>query len=48
MTQDVESFLAARDELKKYKIFRNSDAHYLQDMREASAFIEDISELFGG
>ena len=29
---------------------RNSDAHYLQDMREAEAFlnISDISELFGG
>ena len=50
MTQDVEAFLGAREELKKYNIYRNSDAHYLQDMREAEAFlnISDISELFGG
>lgn len=50
MTQDVDAFLSARDELKKYNIYRNSDAHYLQDMREAEAFlnISDISELFGG
>ena len=50
MTEDVNSFLSAREELKKYNIYRNSDAHYLQDMREAEAFlnISDISELFGG
>lgn len=50
MTQDVDAFLAAREELKIYNIYRNSDAHYLQDMREAEAFlsISDISELFGG
>lgn len=50
MTEDVEAFLAAREELKIYNIYRNSDAHYLQDMREAEAFlnISDISELFGG
>lgn len=50
MTEDVDAFLSAREELKKYNIYRNSDAHYLQDMREAEAFlnISDISELFGG
>ena len=48
MTQDVESYLAAREELKKYRIFRNSDAHYLQDIATPNAYIEDISELFGG
>ena len=50
MTEDVDSFLAARDELQKYNIYRNSDAHYLQDMREAEAYLDisDVSELFGG
>lgn len=50
MTLDVDSYLAAREELKIYNIFRNSDAHYLQDMKEAEAFlsISDVSELFGG
>ncbi len=48
MTQDVESYLAAREELKKYKIFRNSDAHYLQDIATPEAYLRDISELFGG
>ena len=50
MTEDVDSFLAARDELIKYNIYRNSDAHYLQDMREAEAYLDisDVSELFGG
>ena len=50
MTQDVDAFLSSREELKAYNIYRNSDAHYLQDMREAEAFlnISDISELFGG
>ena len=48
MTQDVESYLAARNELKKYRIFRNSDAHYLQDIATASAYLDSISELFGG
>lgn len=50
MTEDVESYLKARDELKIYNIFRNSDAHYLQDMREAEACLDisEVSELFGG
>lgn len=48
MTQDVESYLAAREELKKYRIFRNSDAHYLQDMQAPDAYLNDLSELFGG
>lgn len=48
MTQDVDSFLTAREELKKYRIFRNSDAHYLQDIATAGAYINDLSELFGG
>ena len=48
MTEDVESYLAAREELLKYRIFRNSDAHYLQDMLPAKAYLNDLSELFGG
>lgn len=48
MTEDVESFLTARNELKKYKIFRNSDAHYLQDIASRGAYLNDLSELFGG
>ena len=50
MTQDVDAFLSSREELKAYNIYRNSDAHYLQDMREAEAFLKvsDVSELFGG
>ena len=47
MTEDVESYLAARDELKKYRIFRNSDAHYLQDIATPGAYLNDLSELFG-
>lgn len=48
MTEDVDSYLAAREELKKYKIFRNSDAHYLQDIATPNAYLNDLSELFGG
>jgi len=48
MTEDVESYLAAREELKKYRIFRNSDAHYLQDIATPGAYLNDLSELFGG
>ena len=48
MTEDVESYLAAREELLKYKIFRNSDAHYLQDIATPGAYLKDLSELFGG
>lgn len=48
MTEDVDSYLAAREELKKYKIFRNSDAHYLQDIATPNAYLKDLSELFGG
>ena len=48
MTEDVESYLAAREELRKYRIFRNSDAHYLQDIAAPNAYLSDMSELFGG
>ena len=47
-TTDLESYLQARSDLKKYKVFRNSDAHYLENisMKDACLDIEDISELF--
>ena len=50
MTEDVDAFLSSREELKIYNIYRNSDAHYLQDMREAEAVlnVSDVLELFGG
>lgn len=48
--EDLESYLENRPELRKYFIFRNSDAHYLGDISEKKFFIdvENISELFGG
>ena len=48
MTQDVEAFLAARNELTKYRIFRNSDAHYLADIAQAEAYLaeENVSDIF--
>lgn len=47
-TLDVDAYLASRPELGKYKIFRNSDAHYLQDIAMAEAFldVEDIADIF--
>lgn len=45
---DVEAYLAARNELKKYNVFKNSDAHYLEDISIKDAFLklESIDELF--
>lgn len=40
-TADLTSYLAARPELSKYKIFRNSDAHYLQDISVAEAYLDE-------
>ncbi len=44
----LEDYLTARPELRKYGIFRNSDAHYLEDISLQDAFldIEDILEIF--
>ncbi len=42
-TADLPAYLAARPELSKYKIFRNSDAHYLQDISMAEAFLDEKS-----
>lgn len=47
-TTDVESYLNARKDLRKYNIFRNSDAHYLGDISIKEAFldIDDIKDIF--
>ena len=44
----LEDYLSARPELRKYEIFRNSDAHYLEDISLNDTFLEakDISEIF--
>ena len=46
--EDLDAYLCSRPELKKYKIFRNSDAHYLADIAEKNSYIDckNISELF--
>lgn len=48
MTQDLEAYLAARPELSKFGIFRNSDAHNLADIAQAEAYLatEHISDIF--
>ena len=45
---DLEAYLDNRQELKKYTIFRNSDAHYLQDIAQKDAYIdcENIKTIF--
>ena len=47
-TTDLQSYLQARSDLKKYKVFRNSDAHYLENMSMKDAFldIDDIKDLY--
>ncbi len=47
-TEDLAAYLTARPELARYKIFRNSDAHYLADISVAEAFIEveNIQDIF--
>lgn len=48
--EDIESYLDSRSELKKYKVFRDSDAHYLGDISERINYfdIDNIDELFNG
>lgn len=48
--EDLSAYLSSRPDLLGYKIFRNSDAHYLADIAEKNAHIDfsNISELFGG
>ena len=47
-TTDIESYLNARADLRRYNIFRNSDAHYLGDISIKEAFldIDDIKDIF--
>lgn len=46
--EDVSLYIESRSELAKYKIFRNSDAHYLKDIseREERLDILSASEIF--
>lgn len=45
---DLESYLDDRKELKKYRIFRNSDAHYLENISQGNECLDcnSVSELF--
>ncbi len=45
---DVKAYLDSREDLKAYKVFRNSDAHYLQDISIKEAFIDadNVLEIF--
>ena len=45
---DVDAYLESRPDLKKYSIFRNSDAHYLEDLTQEHAFldIDSANEIF--
>lgn len=38
--EDIESYLANRPDLKKYNIFRNSDAHYLENISQKESHID--------
>lgn len=44
----LEDYLSARPELRKYEIFRNSDAHYLEDISLNDTFlnVDDVLEIF--
>lgn len=44
----VEDYLNQRPDLRGYKIFRNSDAHYLENIaqRDEALDINDVNELF--
>lgn len=46
--EDVKAYLDSREDLKGYNIFRNSDAHYLQDIsiKDASIDADDVLEIF--
>lgn len=39
-TTDLPAYLESRPELKRYRVLRNSDAHYLDKISEKSAFLE--------
>lgn len=48
-TTDITAYLESRPELKKYKILRNSDAHYLENISMGDAFLdfENAFDIFG-
>lgn len=48
--ENLEAYLERRPELLKYNIFRNSDAHYLENISQRNAFLEteNISDIFEG
>ncbi|MDD6735108.1 MAG: PHP domain-containing protein [Clostridiales bacterium] len=52
-TADLAAYIDSRPELAKYKVLRNSDAHYLGDIAQRDAFLEaggirDIFRILGG
>ena len=49
-TTDLTAYLESRPELKKYRILRNSDAHYLDQLSERDAFLDtdNAFNLFKG
>ena len=50
LVEDTDAYLSSRPELRKYKILRDSDAHYLQDISPKEAYLDfdDINMLFEG
>ena len=48
-TTDVSSYLESRPELSMYKLLRNSDAHYLENISEREEFLEleNVFDIFG-
>lgn len=46
--EDLESYLSNRPDLKKYRVLRNSDAHYLENISQRDAYLEceSISDIF--
>jgi len=49
-TEDVKAFLDGRPELLKYKVLRNSDAHYLEHIsqKDASLNLDNAFDIFKG
>ena len=50
LVEDTGAYMDSRPELQKYKILRDSDAHYLQDISPKEAYLDfdDINMLFEG
>ncbi len=48
--EDVAGYLESRPELSEYVIFRDSDAHYLEDISEPvnSFDVDDVTDIFKG